>query len=192
MSYILQRLTQRLSIFIYYNFARYLPISYKSGCMGKFGKWLRGKTAANFIRSAGKNINIERGADFCSAISVGDNSSVGIDSKLYGPVSIGENVMMGPECMIYTRNHESARHDIPMIEQGFTSTKPVVISDDVWIGSRVTILPGITIGRGAIIGAGAVVTKNVPEYTIVGGNPARTIKCRKQDNKLITGQITVE
>ena len=86
---------------------------------------------------------------------------------------------MGPECIIYTRNHAFSRTDIPMREQGFSEEKPVYIGDDVWIGGRVTILPGVHIGKGAIVGAGAVVTKDVPEYSIVGGNPAKIIRFRK-------------
>lgn len=65
-----------------------------------------------------------------------------------------------------------------MQEQGYTKPRPVVIDDDVWIGSRVTILPGVHIGKGSIIGAAAVVTHDVEPYTIVGGNPAKLIKKR--------------
>ena len=60
--------------------------------------------------------------------------------------------------------------------------KPVIIGDDVWIGGRVIILPGVTIGNGAIVGAGAVVTRDVPEYAIVGGVPAKVIKMRTQNS----------
>ena len=59
-----------------------------------------------------------------------------------------------------------------MREQGFQDIKPVVIGDDVWIVGRVTILPGVKVGSHSIIGAGAIVTKDVPEWAIVAGNPA--------------------
>jgi galactoside O-acetyltransferase len=85
---------------------------------------------------------------------------------------------MGPEVYIYTQNHEFTRIDIPMDQQGWSDEKPVVIEDDVWIGSRVTILGGVTIGRGSIIGASSVVTKSCPPYSIVAGNPAQVVKKR--------------
>ena len=88
--------------------------------------------------------------------------------------------MMGEACHIYTRNHKTDRTDIPMCRQGFDGYKPVVISDDVWIGARVTILPGAKIGTGVIIGSGAVVTGEIPDYAVAGGVPARVIKYRKQ------------
>lgn len=87
--------------------------------------------------------------------------------------------MMGPECYIYTRNHAFSRTDIPMREQGMQDFKPVTIGNDVWIGARVTILPGVKIGNGCIIGAGSVVTKDLPNFAIGGGNPARVLKYRK-------------
>lgn len=87
--------------------------------------------------------------------------------------------MMGPDVMIFTSNHETSRTDTPMRLQGTAKIKPVTIGDDVWIGARVIILPGVTIGQGAILAANAVVTKDVPEYAVVGGNPAKLIKFRK-------------
>lgn len=71
-----------------------------------------------------------------------------------------------------------------MIRQGTLGKSRLMIHDDVWIGARVTILGNVgTIGKGAIIGAGAVVTKAVPDYAIVGGNPARIIRYRNAVNK---------
>lgn len=74
---------------------------------------------------------------------------------------------MGPDVMIFTQNHKNDRLDIPMMLQT-DPKRPVVIGDDVWIAARAIILPGVTIGKGSIIGAGAVVTKDVPEYAVVG------------------------
>ena len=65
--------------------------------------------------------------------------------------------MMGPQCLFYTINHRHDRVDIPMICQGMTKPNKVVIEDDVWMGSRVIVLPGVTIGKGSVIGTGVVV-----------------------------------
>ena len=92
---------------------------------------------------------------------------------------ICKNVMMGPDVCIYARNHAFDRIDIPMNLQDFASEKPVVIGDDVWIGARVMMLPGVHIVTGSVIGAGAVVTKDAPDYAVVGGNSARMLEMRK-------------
>jgi len=111
-------------------------------------------------------------------ISIGDNSGIGRNSYLSAEdkIEIGNNVMTGPQLIICTANHET-KLGIPMINQGMKKS-PVKIGDDVWIASRITILPGVEIGEGAVIAAGAVVTKNVAPYTIVGGVPAIKIKNR--------------
>lgn len=101
---------------------------------------------------------------------------LGIDGG--GECIIGKNVMMAPEVIILTLNHKYIDMNCPIIMQGSYASK-VVIEDDVWIGIRAIILPGIKIGRGAVIGAGAVVTKDVPPYTVVGGVPAKIIKRRE-------------
>lgn len=89
---------------------------------------------------------------------------------------------MGPEVLIYTQNHCYEDETKPIIQQGYTKTKPVVIGDDVWIGARAIILPGVNIGSHSVVGAGAVVTKDVPDYSVVGGVPAKVIKRRKTNN----------
>lgn len=148
---------------------------------GRIGGKIRYYCAKHMCKYVGKNVNIEHGATFSNKLSIGDNSGVGVNCVLSGEISIGKYVNMGPEVYIYTTNHEHSRTDIPMQEQGYTKSKPVIIGDDVWIGSRVTILPGVHIGNGAIIGASAVVTHNVEPYTIVGGNPAKLLKKRITD-----------
>ena len=86
--------------------------------------------------------------------------------------------MMGPDVTILTHTHKIDRTDIPMDKQG-SIVKGVTIGNDVWIGMRSIIMPGVKIGNGAVIGAGAVVTKDVPDYAIVGGVPAKVIRYRK-------------
>ena len=98
---------------------------------------------------------------------------------MYGPVTIGNDVMMGPEMVIYTSGHKTDRIDIPMRLQGGTEVEPVTIGNDVWIGRRVMIMPGVSIGNGCVIGAGTVVTKDVPDYCVVAGVPAKIVKERR-------------
>ena len=86
--------------------------------------------------------------------------------------------MMGPDVSILTHTHNIERTDIPMGQQGMRVSEGV-IGNDVWIGMRVIIMPGVTIGNGVVIGAGAVVTRDVPDYAIVGGVTAQVIKFRK-------------
>lgn len=86
--------------------------------------------------------------------------------------------MMGPEVTILTHTHNIERTDIPMRQQGMRVAE-VVVGNDVWIGMRVVIMPGVKVGNGAVIGAGAIVTKDVPDYAIVGGVPAQVIKFRR-------------
>ena len=97
-------------------------------------------------------------------------------------LKVGKDVMMGPYVVIVGDSHRFSRTDIPMRLQGTKEYQPVRIDDDVWIGARAIILPGLKIGRGAIIGSGAVVTKDVPPYAICVGNPARVIKYRTDQN----------
>lgn len=164
---------------IYHLLGIHLPGSYSY--FGIVGRKIRGLCVKMIIDYCGTNVNIEKGARFGFHISLGDNSGIGTNAEISDYVTIGNNVMMGRDCIIYTRNHAFSDLKIPMCIQGFSEPKPVVIDDDVWIGGRVTILPGVHIKTGSIIGAGAVVTKDVDAYTIVGGNPARFLKKRGQE-----------
>ena len=153
-----------------------MPRSY--AFCGKLWKKMRSLSAKGFIRYCGKNVNIEHGAKISSKLSIGDNSGIGVDCQCGGDITIGKDVMMGPECVIITRNHDFSRTDISMRLQGYKPEEPVTIGNDVWIGRRVMIMPGVHIGNGCIIAAGAVVTKDIPDYAIVGGVPAKILKFR--------------
>ncbi len=166
---------------IYSIIAKRLPIAHAIG--GKTGMRLRAWCAKRMLANCGKNICVEPNVVFSRQCSLGDNSGIGPDCMLNGPVIIGSSVMMGPQCLFFTSNHEFGRTDIPMAEQGLKEAKPIVIDDDVWLGARVIVLPGVHIGKGAIVGAGSVVTKDVPSYAIVAGNPARLISMRKHEDK---------
>lgn len=172
----MKQIIRTVGYVLYYGFAIHLPESTSKLKIGQ--KSIRALLTRMMLPSVGKNVNIEHGATFSLSTRIGDKSGIGVNCKLYGKVKIGDNVMMGPECYIYSYNHNTERIDIPMNQQGIGEEREVVIGNDVWIGSRVTILPGVHIGNGVIIGASSVVTKDVPDYVVVVGNPARVCKER--------------
>lgn len=136
------------------------------------------------LADCGAEVNIEKDAIFSQKVTLGDFSGIGINAKIYGECHICAFVMMGTDVTVITRNHRFDRTDVPMMKQGFEDEKPVYIGDDVWIGDRVIILPGVHIGNGCIIAAGSVVTKDVAPYTVVGGVPAHFIKERFSEERL--------
>ena len=157
--------------------AKHLPASFDFAKVGQ--KPFRAWCARRIATSVGKNVNIEKGALFYSKLTIGDNSGIGVNCVIHGECHIGKDVMMGPECIVFTRNHLFDDVTKPMNTQGFEEEKPVYIGDDVWIGSRVIILPGVKIGDHSIIGAGSIVTKDIPQWAIAAGNPAVVKKYRK-------------
>jgi len=108
---------------------------------------------------------------------LGAHSRVNRDCTLdlRGGLHVGENVSISPEVSILTAAHRSDHPDFPV------EARRVVIEDNVWVGTRATILPGVTLGRGSVVAAGAVVARDVPPLAIVGGVPARTIGTRPDD-----------
>jgi maltose O-acetyltransferase len=160
---------------LYYGFARHLPYSGRPYAFG--AKRIRSALCRHMFASCGRDVNVEHGAMFGNGreISLGDNSGIGLDAFIAGPLTIGRNVMMGPRCTFLAFDHVAERTDIPMNAQGIRPARAPVVEDDVWIGANVVVLPGRRIGTGSIVGAGAVVTRDVPPYSIVGGNPAAVI-----------------
>lgn len=113
--------------------------------------------------------------DYGYNIKVGENFYANYDCVMLDicPITIGNNAFLAPGVHIYT-----ATHPLDPIERnsGYEYGKPVKIGDNVWIGGRAVICPGVTIGDNVVVAAGAVVTKNVPNNVVVGGNPAKIIK----------------
>ena len=124
-------------------------------------------------------MNIERKAYFGTgkSIQIGNNSGLGSNCHVPDDTIIGDNVMMADNCYILSKNHNYSNISIPMCQQGSVK-KQTVIADDVWIGRNVIMTPGRIVAKGTIIAAGTVLTKNFPEYSIVGGNPGKFIKSR--------------
>lgn len=161
---------------IYNTIGKYIP-SFRNSYNDFFTRF-RTLLVKGYIDSCGNYVNIQPKSTIARRVEIGDYSGVGCKCLIQGGVKIGKHVMMGPEVFIYTQNHDFRRTDITIDQQGWSEEKPVEIGNDVWIGSRVTILPGVIIGDGCIIGASAVVTKSVPSYSVVAGNPAKIIKSR--------------
>jgi len=120
------------------------------------------------------------GGEIGEGLRVGDNSNIGPYNYIgcSGYIEIGNDVMISPRVSIYSENHVYDRTDIPMKRQG-VKREFVVIEDDCWIAANSVILAGVTIGKGSIVAAGSIVTKDVPPFSIVAGNPAKIIKRRK-------------
>lgn len=108
-------------------------------------------------------------------ITIGDHTRIGIHCTVIGPVCIGNHVNLAQGITVTALNH-NFEDSAQRIDQQGVSTKQVVIEDDVWIGANAVILPGVTVGRHAVVAAGAVVTSDVPDYSVVGGVPAKIIK----------------
>ena len=112
-------------------------------------------------------------------ITIGKNCSINPYTVLYGHgnLTIGDNVLIAGHCLIIPANHIFEDIHRPINSQGETR-KGIIIEDNVWIGAGCRVLDGVTIGTGAIVAAGAVVNKSVSPNTVVGGIPAKLIKCR--------------
>lgn len=137
------------------------------------------------FRSHGKNLIFDP-KDFFSFqnIIIGNYVSIGCGATFLASESkiiIGNKVMFGPNVTIIGGDHNTSligKFMYDVLEKRPQDDKDVVIDDDVWVGAGAIILKGVHVGRGSIIAAGSVVNKNVPIYTIVGGNPAKPIRMR--------------
>ena len=113
--------------------------------------------------------------DYGYNITIGDGSWVnfGLTALDVAPIVIGADVLIGPNCSLYTAIHPT--------EPGprrakWESSAPITLEDNVWLGGSVVVCPGVSIGENSIIGAGAVVTRSIPPNSVAVGNPARVIK----------------
>lgn len=129
------------------------------------------------LGSVGERVWISKtfGCDCGKNIFIGDDFTGNFNLTILDirEVYIGNNVMIGPNTLITTVGHPLS----PKARRGYMAkAAPVRIGNDVWIGGNVTILPGVTIGNNVVVAAGAVVTKDVPDNSLVGGVPARLIR----------------
>ncbi|OIO25599.1 hypothetical protein AUJ14_03885 [Candidatus Micrarchaeota archaeon CG1_02_55_22] len=171
-------MTRWIWIALYYAFARYLPPSYSRFC-GKTARKIRGFLARRVFASCGKSVNVEHGCHFGTGelVSLGDNSTLPLNGKIVGAVTIGSDTIIGPETMLLGYRHEYADASTPIRLQS-TEKAPVVIGKDVFIGARAILVGPCNIGDGCVIGAGSVVRGNIPPQSIVIGNPAKVVSKR--------------
>ncbi|KGE13191.1 sugar O-acetyltransferase [Sphingobacterium deserti] len=120
--------------------------------------------------------------DYGYNIFLGDNFYANFNLTILdcAPVTIGANVMIGPNVSIFTAGHPV--HPEPRVA-GWEFAKPVTIEDNVWIGGHTVINPGVTIGKNTVIGSGSIVTKDIPENVIAVGNPCRVIRSITDSDK---------
>lgn len=170
-------LKKKICYFLYCSFAKHLPDGL--GPIGKSARCLRKALVRPLLKRSSKVFSVDAGADFGngSCLELSEHTNIGPYFSLTGSgtVSFGEHIAMGRECMFITQNHK-------YLEEGYDGfeVKDITVGNHVWFGHRVIVLPGVTIGDHAIVGAGSVVTKDVPNYAIVAGNPAKVIKYRTQ------------
>ncbi|OIQ30365.1 MAG: acetyltransferase [Bacteroidetes bacterium MedPE-SWsnd-G2] len=108
-------------------------------------------------------------------VIIGDRTRIGLSNIIIGPVKVGDDVRLAQNVVLSGLNHNYEKIDSPIHSQG-VSTKPIIIEDESWIGANVVIVPGVTIGKHSIVAAGSIVTKNIPQYSVAAGNPARILK----------------
>jgi acetyltransferase-like isoleucine patch superfamily enzyme len=108
-------------------------------------------------------------------VIIGNNTIIGIGCVIIGPVKLGNDVMLAQNIVVSGLNHGYEDVKTPTSKQAVTC-KEIVIEDEVWIGANCVITAGVKLGRHCVIGAGSIVTKDVPEFSVAVGNPAKVIK----------------
>lgn len=108
-------------------------------------------------------------------ITIGNHTRIGMGNTIIGPVMIGNNVILAQNVVISALNH-NFKDVLTTINQQGVKTDQIIIENNVWIGANTSILAGVHIGEHVVVGAGSVVTKDIPSYCVVVGNPARIVK----------------
>jgi maltose O-acetyltransferase len=160
-----------------------IRVHWNYGYLMDLRKWAYRNAMYPRFKQHGLNVDIHPSVEIRAPenVSIGDNTNINHGSELYagGGITIGSGTMVAYEVFIMS-DSRTFLGETPLKEQKERIKKPVEIGNDVWIGARAIILPGVKIGNHAIVAAGSVVTKNVEEWQIVGGNPAKSIGFRNE------------
>jgi lipopolysaccharide O-acetyltransferase len=125
---------------------------------------------------------IQRGATLSvrhgSTLAVGSDSRLGSDIviSVAREVTLGRSVLTAARCYISDHNHEFSNPELPVLQQGMTPPEPVMIGDGSWLGINVCILAGVSLGKNCVVAANSVVTSSFPDYSVIGGAPARLLR----------------
>jgi chloramphenicol O-acetyltransferase type B len=145
-------------------------------------RWVHTTQAKFTLGSYQDPLRVNGRSSFTRRTHVGRNTHFnGLTVAGLGSVTIGDNFHSGPECLLITSVH-NYDHGMALPYDHTHVLKDIVIEDNVWLGSRVTIVGGVRLGEGCIVQAGAVVVSDVPKYGIAGGNPAIVFKTRDVDH----------
>lgn len=165
-----------IKLIIYYAIASKLPNSWwpGGGFFNAFRVWcLKGVLSIGNGNKVQKGVYVGNG----KGITIGNHCQINEAVRLDN-VSIGDNVMIARETVILGKTHEASDVTIPMTNQGNRQVDKTVVENDVWLGLRSIVMPGLTIATGTIVGSASVVTKSTDAYSIYGGVPAKFIKKR--------------
>ncbi len=168
---------KKFKLILYYLCFSKLPNSFWPG--GSMFNRMRLSCLQGVLRM-GKNNKIQRSV----YVGNGNNIVIGNDCQIneavrLDNVELGNNVMIARESIILGKMHESNEVGMPMSKQGWKEVSKTYIEDDVWLGLRVVVMPGVRIRKGCIVAAGGVVTKDTVASGVYGGVPAKLIKIRK-------------
>ena len=148
------------------------------------------KYELTLFNTIGDSVYIGRNCTFThKTISIKDHVYIGnncVIQSAHGNIKIGNHVMFGPGVNLHGGNHVMDRIGVYMdqVQKKFGDDPDLIVEDDVWVGANAIILGGITIGRGSVIGAGTIVTKSVPPYSVVAGNPGKVIRKRFSEDQI--------
>ncbi|MCY1635005.1 acyltransferase [Marinifilum sp. D737] len=183
--YLLERFKSRFRSFLLFGNINKIKFGRKVKLSGQI-KLGENISIRDYTNIKGKNINIGdnvfihenvfiRGLEY---INIGEGTTINRNTSILDKVNIGKFCSIAPNVVIVGSNHNYENKN-ELIKQQGSECIGITIEDDVWIATNVSILDGVTVGKGSIVAAGAVVNKNIPEYSIVAGVPARVMKKRK-------------